>query len=101
MRKRSLQEIIEVTTAGGTQITSSATRQQRIQQTASAAEKKIADERNKAQKANPSIDQQKIDLAKYQSKTDRMKVNLKKKREDAIKKAEAAKGRSSEQETQA
>ena len=101
MRKRSVQEIIEVTTAGGTPITSSSTRQQRIQQTASAAEKKIADERNKAQKAKPSIDQQRIDLAKYQSKTDRMKVNLKKKRENAIKKAEAAKERSSEQETQA
>ena len=34
MRKRSVQEIIEVTTAGGTPITSSSTRQQRIQQTA-------------------------------------------------------------------
>ena len=100
MRKRSVQEIIEVTTAGGTQITSSATRQQRIQQTASAAEKKIADERNKAQKAKPSIDQQRIDLDKYRSKTDRMKVNLKKKRAAAVEKAEAAKKRSSEQDTQ-
>ena len=36
MRKRSVQEIIEVTTAGGTQITSSVTRQQRIKQTAAA-----------------------------------------------------------------
>ena len=94
MRKRSVQEIIEVVdlkdpnrkeTAGGASITSSSNRQERIQKTLSTAEKKIADERNKAQKAKPSIDQQKIDLAKYQSKTDRMKVNLKKKREDAVK----------------
>ena len=100
MRKRSVQEIIEVTTAGGTPITSSSTRQQRIQQTASAAEKKIADERNKAQKAKPSIDQQKINLAKYQSRTDRIKANTRK--QQAIDKAEAnkEKQRSAEQDTQ-
>ena len=109
MRKRSVQEIIEVVdlkdpnrreTAGGAPITSSSNRQERIQKTLSTAEKKIADERNKAQKAKPSIDQQRIDLDKYRSKTDRMKVNLKKKRAAAVEKAEAAKGRSSEQETQ-
>ena len=105
MRKRSVQEIIEVTTAGGTPITSSSTRQQRIQQTASAAEKKIADERNKAQKAKPSIDQQKINLVKYQSRTDRIKANTRK--QQAIDKAErqkendANKTRSSAEEGQA
>ena len=65
MRKRSVQEIIEVVdlkdpnrreTAGGAPITSSSNRQERIQKTLSTAEKKIADERNKAQKAKPSID---------------------------------------------
>ena len=102
MRKRSVQEIIEVTTAGGTPITSGDDddRKKRIQQTASAAEKKIADERNKAQKAKPSIDQQKINLAKYQSRTDRIKANTKK--QQAIDKAEADKKqqRSAEKETQ-
>ena len=109
MRKRSVQEIIEVVdlkdpnrreTAGGAPITSSSNRQERIQKTLSTAEKKIADERNKAQKAKPSIDQQRIDLDKYRSKTDRMKVNLKKKRAAAVEKAEAAKKRSAEKETQ-
>ena len=99
MRKRSVQEIIEVTTAGGTPITSSATRQQRIQQAAD-AEKKIADERNKAQKAKPSETQQKINIAKYQSRTDRIKANTRK--QQAIDNAEVnkEKQRSAEQDTQ-
>ena len=95
MRKRSVQEIIEVTTAGGTQITSSATRQQRIQQAAD-AEKKIADERNKAQKAKPSETQQKINIAKYQSRTDRIKANTRK--QQAIDKAEADKKKHNHQQ---
>ena len=51
MRKRSVQEIIEVTTAGGTPITSSATRQQRIQQAAD-AEKKLLMKEIKHKKQN-------------------------------------------------
>ena len=114
MRKRSVQEIIEVVdlkdpnrreTAGGAPITSSSNRQERIQKTLSTAEKKIADEKNKAKKAKPSIEQQKINLAKYQSRTDRIKANTRK--QQAIDKAErqkendANKARSSAEEGQA
>lgn len=100
MRKRSVQEIIEVTTAGGTQITSSVTRQQRIKQTA-AAERKIAAERNKDQKAKPSQTQSTINQKEKQLEIQQQNADTRKKKAEAIAKAEAAKQRSSEKETQA
>ena len=71
MRKRSTQEILVMKTAGGTPITSSSGRSQRID----ALRKKVEDDRQKRQEKKPSIEQQKLDQIKYKNETDRIRAN--------------------------
>ena len=56
MRQRSTQEILEMRTPGGREITSSGGRNQRID----AARREVESDREKSQEKKPSIDQEKI-----------------------------------------
>ena len=93
MRKRSVQEIIEVFEKGGTP--------SGINPNFKSREEKIAAERNKANKEKPSIQQQRIDQREKQLEIQKQNADSKTKKAEAIEKTEAAKRRSAEKETQA
>jgi len=74
MRKRSTQEILEMKTAGGKEITSSTGRGQRVD----AARRQVESDRQKREKQKPSIDQQRINQKERELDLQQQEIDRKK-----------------------
>ena len=82
MRKRSTQEILEMKTAGGKEITSSTGRGQRVD----AARRQVESDRQKREKQKPSIDQQRINQKERQLDLQQQEIDIKKDRQQKAEK---------------